>query len=110
MLPGWQRVHGLNQACPHQGTVTQVPSAYPDRMPYVVGALGSRPVPSKGLGRNAGGPGGGNREPKGKRHAVDADTGEAACGTFDALRVFDDWPWSADGDWCANCAAVVPFE
>jgi hypothetical protein len=78
-------------------------------MPYVVGALGSKPVAAKGLGRAAGGAGGGQREPKGRRHAVDVDTGAAACGTFDSLRVFDDLPWSADGEICSACAAVVPF-
>ena len=74
-------------------------------MGYVVGALGSRPVRSKGLGRG----GEGGREPKGKRHAVDADTGQVACGTLDSLRVFEDLPWAPDGEWCANCEAVVPF-
>ena len=49
----------------------------------------SRPVRSKGLGRQSAG----GREPKGKRHAVDTDTGLVACGTRDSLRVFDDWPW-----------------
>jgi hypothetical protein len=78
-------------------------------MAYVVGALGSRPVPSKGPGRNASGGGVGQREPKGKRHAVDPDTGEVACGTRDALRVFDDLPWSPDGDSCTSCEAAVPF-
>jgi len=74
-------------------------------MGYVVGALGSRPVRSKGLGRASAG----GREPKGKRHAVDPDTGEVACGTRDALRVFDDMPWSSDDDCCSNCEAAVPF-
>lgn len=78
-------------------------------MPYVVGALGSKPVASKGLGRAAGGASGGQREPKGRRHAVDPDTGAAACGTFDSLRVFDDHPWTDDGDICPGCAAAVPF-
>jgi hypothetical protein len=75
---------------------------------YVVGALGSRPVPSKGLGRSAGA-GEGRREPKGKRHAVDPETGRAACGTLDSLRTFDDLPWAPEGDWCLNCEAVAPF-
>ena len=78
-------------------------------MRYVVGALGSRPVPSRGLGRNASGSGDGRREPKGKRHAVDPGTGRAACGTLDSLRVFEDLPWTADGDWCLSCEAIVPF-
>ncbi len=78
-------------------------------MPYVVGALGSKPLSSKGMGRNAGGASGGQREPKGRRHAVDPDTGAAACGTFDSLRVFDDYPWADDGDVCRACAEVVPF-
>jgi hypothetical protein len=75
-------------------------------MPWVVGALGSRPVRSKGLGRQSAG----GREPKGKRHAVDTDTGLVACGARDSLRVFDDWPWAADDDWCRACEAIVPFE
>ena len=75
-------------------------------MPWVVGALGSRPVRSKGLGRQSVG----GREPKGKRHAVDTDTGLVACGTRDSLRIFDDWPWAADDDWCRACEAIVPFE
>jgi hypothetical protein len=75
---------------------------------YVVGALGSRPVPSRGLGRAAGS-GEGRREPKGKRHAVDPDVGVAACGSLDTLRVFEDLPWAPEGDWCLNCEAVVPF-
>ncbi len=78
-------------------------------MSYVVGALGSRPVRSKGLGRSSAGATASQREPKGRRHAVDPDTGEVACGTRDALRVFDDWPWAPDGDCCANCEAAVPF-
>ena len=53
---------------------------YPDRMPYVVGSLGSRPATSKSMGRGKAADVGG-REPKGKRHAVDVGTGMAACGT-----------------------------
>ena len=49
------------------------------------------------------------REPKGKRHAVDPDTGRAACGSLDSLRIFEDLPWAPDGDWCPNCEAVAPF-
>jgi hypothetical protein len=75
-------------------------------MGYVVGALGSRPARSKGIGRAREG----GREPKGTRHAVDVDTGDAACGTRDALRVFDDWPWAADVDCCPSCEAAAPFE
>jgi hypothetical protein len=74
-------------------------------MPWVVGALGSRPARSKGLGRQSGG----GREPKGRRHAVDAETGVAACGTPDALRIFADWPWAPEDEWCRSCEAVVPF-
>ncbi len=74
-------------------------------MPYVVGALGSRPTKSKGLGRGSEG----GREPRGMRHAVDADTGEVACGTFDSLRVFDDLPWAPDAECCPNCEAIAPF-
>ena len=55
-------------------------------MPWVVGALGSRPVRSKGIGR----PSTGGREPKGKRHAVDTDTGMVACGLPQSLRIFPD--------------------
>jgi hypothetical protein len=76
-------------------------------MPYVVGALGSRPAASRGMGRAKAAPGA--REPKGKRHAVDTDTGAAACGTRDSLRVFDDLAWAPEGEWCASCEAVVPF-
>jgi len=76
-------------------------------MAYVVGALGSRPVPSKGMGRGASTEG--RREPRGKRHAVDAVTGQPACGTFESLRIFDELAWGADGDWCTSCEAVVPF-
>ena len=72
-------------------------------MPWVVGALGSRPVRSKGIGR----PSAGGREPKGKRHAVDLDTGAAACGAHDSLRVFDDWLWAPEDDWCRACEEVV---
>jgi len=77
-------------------------------MTYVVGALGSRPVGSKGLGRKAA-PGSALREPKGKRHAVDSETREVACGTRDSLRVFEDLAWAPDGEWCASCEALVPF-
>jgi len=76
-------------------------------MAYVVGALGSRPEKSKGLGRSASGLGG--REPKGRRHAVDPVTGEVACGTRDALRVFDDLPWAPDRECCGSCEALAPF-
>ncbi len=54
--------------------------------------------------------GAGGREPKGTRHAVDTDTGDAACGTLDALRLFSDLPWAADGEWCPECAELVPFD
>jgi hypothetical protein len=74
-------------------------------MAWVVGALGSRPARSKGLGR----PSGGGREPRGKRHAVDTDTGVVACGTRDSLRIFDDLPWAADPECCPTCEAAVPF-
>jgi hypothetical protein len=43
------------------------------------------------------------------RHAVDPVSRQAACGTPDSLRVFDDFPWAPDGDWCADCEAIVPF-
>jgi hypothetical protein len=72
-------------------------------MPWVVGALGSRPVRSKGIGR----PSAGGREPKGKRHAVDTDTGLVACGTPESLRIFDDWPWAPEDDFCRACEEVV---
>ena len=78
-------------------------------MPYVVGSLGSRPTTSKSMGRGKAADVGG-REPKGKRHAVDVSTGMAACGTRDALRVFDDLPWAAEGQWCTSCESIVPFE
>jgi hypothetical protein len=80
--------------------------AYPGRMGFVVGALGSQPVRSKGLGRAASG---GGREPRGKRHAVEVVTREVACGTLDSLRVFEDRPWAPEGDWCRSCEALVPF-
>jgi hypothetical protein len=64
-------------------------------------------VTSKGFGRSAAPS---RRGPKGRRHAVDPDTGDAACGTLDALRVFEDWPWAPEGDWCEECAAAAPFE
>jgi len=77
-------------------------------MPYVVGALGSRPM-SKGFGRNPrGAPGG--REPKGMRHAIDTETGDPACGTLDSLRTFDDLDWAPEGEWCEECEALVPFD
>ena len=62
-------------------------------MPWVVGALGSRPARSKGIGR----PSAGGREPKGKRHAVDLATGLVACGAHDSLRIFDDLAVGARG-------------
>jgi hypothetical protein len=78
-------------------------------MPYVVGALGSRPASSKGFGRNQrGGPAA--REPKGTRHAVDVDSRRPACGTPQTLRVFDDLEWAPEGEWCPECEAIVPFE
>ena len=77
-------------------------------MGHVVGALGSGHVSAKSFGRNRGGPA--VRGPKGKRHAIDLDTGDPACGTPDALRIFEDWPWEPDGDWCAACEAAIPFE
>jgi hypothetical protein len=85
------------------------PPAYARPMPYVVGALGSRPAASKGMGRAkaAGAP---RRAPRGTRHAVDTDTGRAACGTPESLRLFDDVPWAADGEWCEQCETLVPFE
>ena len=51
----------------------------------------------------------GGREPKGKRHAVDTDTGLVACGTRDSLRIFDDWPWAPEDDWCRACEELAPF-
>ena len=51
---------------------------------------------SKGIGR----PSAGGREPKGKRHAIDTDTGVVACGTPESLRIFEDWPWAPEDDWC----------
>ena len=72
-------------------------------MPWVVGALGSRPVRSKGIGR----PSTGGREPKGKRHAVDLATGVVACGAHDSLRIFDDLVWAPEDDWCRACEEVV---
>jgi hypothetical protein len=74
-------------------------------MPWVVGALGSRPARSKGLGRQSAG----GREPKGKRHAVDSDTGVVACGTPVSLRVFADLPWAPEDDWCRACEEMAPF-
>ena len=80
-------------------------------MPFVVGALGSRPARSKGLGRQAAGrQAAGGREPKGKRHAVDTDTGMAACGTRDSLRIFEDWPWAPDAECCSACEAAAPYD
>jgi hypothetical protein len=72
-------------------------------VPWVVGALGSRPVRSKGIGR----PSSGGREPKGKRHAVDLDTGVVACGAHDSLRIFDDLLWAPEDDFCRVCEDVV---
>jgi hypothetical protein len=86
------------------------PSPYPGPMAHVVGALGSGLVSSQGRRRDRSGSGGPRRGPKGLRHAVDTDTGDVACGTIDALRVFDDWPWTADGEWCEACEAAVPFD
>ena len=62
------------------------------------------------MGRSKPGAGGSAREPKGKRHAVDVDNGTVACGTLDSLRIFDDIPWAAEGEWCTVCESVVPFE
>jgi hypothetical protein len=73
-------------------------------MPFVVGALGSKPVASRGIGRSGAE---GRREPKGRRHAVDVDTREAACGTRDALRIFDDLAWPTDRDVCVACEEAV---
>ena len=79
-------------------------------MAYVVGALGSRPARSNGLRGGRGDKGASRREPRGKRHAVDAETGDVACGTFDALQIFDDLPWGPDGEWCATCEELAPFD
>jgi hypothetical protein len=39
---------------------------------------------------------------------VDAATGQVACGSRDALRVFDELPWiTGDGEQCPICAATV---
>jgi hypothetical protein len=77
-------------------------------MAYVVGALGSRPASSRGFkgGRDKGPP---RREPRGKRHAVDTDTGLAACGTMDVLQLFDELSWGPEGEWCETCEDQVPF-
>ncbi len=58
---------------------------------------------SKGIGR----PSAGGREPKGKRHAVDRDTGLVACGSPLSLRIFADWPWAPEEDWCEECEEIV---
>ena len=80
-------------------------------MPWVVGALGSKPASSRGgFGRNARAAGPAAREPKGVRHAVDLDSRRAACGTGQTLRVFDDLEWAPDGEWCPECEELVPFE
>ncbi len=81
-------------------------------MPWVVGALGSRPASSKGgFARSARGASGPTaREPRGTRHAVDADTRRAACGTPQTLRIFEELEWAPDGEWCPECEALVPFE
>jgi hypothetical protein len=73
-------------------------------MSFVVGALGSKPVASKGMGR---GGSEGRREPKGRRHAVDVDSRQAACGTRDTLRIFDELKWPTDTDACGACEQVV---
>jgi hypothetical protein len=78
-------------------------------MPYVLGALGSRPARSK-FGSGRGDKGAARREPRGKCHAVDTETGDAACGTMDSLQLFDDLPWGPEGEWCEDCAELVPFE
>jgi len=78
-------------------------------MPYVLGALGSRPARSRGFSGGRGDKGAPRREPRGKCHAVDTDTGEAACGTMDSLQVFEDQPWAPEGEWCEECEALVPF-
>jgi hypothetical protein len=62
------------------------------------------------MGRTKAAPGAGRREPKGRRHAVDAETGTVACGIRDSLRVFDDIPWAPEGEWCEACESVVPFD
>jgi hypothetical protein len=79
-------------------------------MSHVIGALGSRPARSRGFGGGRGDRGPARREPRGTCHAVDTDTGEAACGTTGSLQVFDDQPWRADGDRCPECEALVPFD
>jgi hypothetical protein len=79
-------------------------------MTYVVGSLGSRPARSGGFGGRRADQGKARREPRGKCHAVDTDTGEAACGTTGALQVFDDRPWRPDGEWCEECEELVPFD
>jgi hypothetical protein len=30
-----------------------------------------------------------------------------ACGTPQRLRVFDDWPWAPEDDWCRECEETV---
>jgi hypothetical protein len=40
-------------------------------------------------------------------HAVDTDTGMVACGTPESLRIFDDWPWAPEDDYCRACEEVV---
>jgi hypothetical protein len=77
---------------------------------YGVGALGSKPAKSQSLRGGARGKGPARREPRGTRHAVDLDTGEAACGTVSGLQVFDDLAWEPDGEWCPVCEEVVPFD
>ncbi len=79
-------------------------------MAYVLGSLGSRPARSRGMGGRRGQGGPARREPRGRCHAVDTDTGLAACGTMDALVVFDDQPWRPDGEWCEECEELVPFD
>ena len=74
-------------------------------MPWVVGALGSRPTRSKGIGRASTG----GREPKGKRHAIDTVTGIVACGTPESLRIFEDCPWAPVDDWCRACEEIASF-
>jgi hypothetical protein len=51
------------------------------------------------------------REPAGTWHAIDPDTGDAACGTNRFLEPFANHRWNEPGDIdrCAACLAVVPL-
>ena len=64
---------------------------------------GSRPVRSKGIGR----PSAGGRSPRASATRSTPTPAWSRAERRDSLRIFEDWPWAPEDDWCRACEEVV---